>query len=85
MNSDSPLNWNKLENPMIAIQDEVRNTENISHSIPLPTFTFNTLLFILIILLTFLICIFIYQRNKYLIYNSNNNKSCDDDDYVKWD
>ena len=85
MNSDSPLDWDKLANPMTSVQNVLPNTENLVSVSSVPTFTYNTLLFVLIILLTFLICIFIYQRNKHLIYNSNDNKSCEDDDYVKWD
>jgi hypothetical protein len=83
MNSDSPLNWDKIAQPTIPT-DLTDIYANISDNNLYPTINYNTLIFILIILLSFLICIFIYQQNKIYFSSSKNKQSCDDDDYIKW-
>jgi len=76
MNSDSPLNWDKITNTTLPSND------NISEITEYPSLSYNSIILIIIILLSLFICIFIYQQLN--IYNPNINTSCDDDDYNKW-
>ena len=76
MNSDSPLNWDKIANSTLP-------ANNISQINEYPSLSYNAIVFIIIILLSIFICLFIYQQNKN-IYSPNPSKSCDDDDYIKW-
>ena len=79
MNSDSPLNWDKIANSTLP-----SNNNNINEITEYPSLSYNSIVLIIIILLSIFICLFIYQQNKN-IYIPNHNQSCDDDDYNKWD
>jgi len=79
MNSDSPLNWDKIANTTLPSN----NYDNISVVTEYPSLSYNSIILIIIMLLSIFICIFIYQQNKN-IYSPNINVSCDDDDYNKW-
>lgn len=72
MNSDSPLNWEKLANPTIPVS-------NINNKYS--SYSYNTLIILIINFLLVFICLFIYQNNiKYINYKQSN----DDQDYNKW-
>jgi len=77
MNSDSPLNWAKIANSTLP------SNNNINEITEYPSLSYNSIVLIIVILLSIFICIFIYQQNKN-IYSPNINASCDDDDYNKW-
>ena len=77
MNSDSPLNWDKIANSTLPV------TNNTVEVISYPSLSYNTIVLLIIIILTIFGCLFIYQQNKD-IYSSNINQTCDDDDYNKW-
>jgi hypothetical protein len=79
MNSDSPLNWDKIANSTLPASNNINEVVSLY-----PSFSYNAIVLILVIILTFFGCIFIYQQNKD-IYSPNLEKSCDDDDYKKWD
>lgn len=69
MNSDSPLNWEKLANPTIPVNNKYSS------------YSYNTLILLIINFLLVFVCLFIYQNNKnYINYNQPN----DDQDYNKW-
>ena len=76
MNSDSPLNWDKIANSTLPSND---TTEVISY----PSLSYNTLILLVILILIIFGCLFIYQQNRD-IYGPNVIASCDDDDYNKW-
>jgi len=77
MNSDSPLNWDKIANSTLPVSN------NTIEVIPYPSLSYNTIVLLIIIILTIFGCLFIYQQNKD-IYTPNINHLCDDDDYNKW-
>lgn len=77
MNSDSPLNWDKIANSTLPV------TNNTVEVISYPSLSYNTIVLLIIIILTIFGCLFIYQQNKD-IYTPNINQTCDDDDYNKW-
>ncbi len=72
MNSDSPLNWEKIANPTIPVS-------NINNKYS--SYSYNTLILLIINFLLVFVCLFIYQNNKKYI---NNKQPNDDQDYNKW-
>ena len=73
MNSDSPLNWEKIANSTLPGSSNINNKYS--------TYSYNTLIILIINFLLVFVCLFIYQNNKkYINYKQSN----DDQDYNKW-
>ena len=84
MDSESPLNWDKIANtgPTLKLSNEVIP---IFEQINEDTFDLLILMIIICILLSVFFCLLVYNNNKFNINNSKIIYKNDEDSSISWD